>query len=58
MRIIINLKDGSDNRILAIRAAGHLIEHPEKADALMEYENGVRMWVRRNKASISVWEQG
>ena len=59
MRIILHIKDGSDG-ILALRAARHLIANPEKPDALMQYggNGGPIVWARRNKASITAYEQG
>ena len=57
MKLILHIKDGSDG-ILALRAARHLIDHPEKADAVLQYggDAGTEVWARRNKASITAYE--
>ena len=59
MKIILHLKDGSDG-ILALRAARHLIDNPEKPDVLLQFgeDGGPIVWGRRNKASITAYEQG
>lgn len=60
IRIIINLKEGSEQYGLAMRAARYMVERPDKQDALLDYGDSnhpPRFYVRRNKASISVWEQ-
>ena len=56
IRITMNLIDPS-NGILGLRAAQYLIDKPEKTDALLEYGDSVTFYAKRNKASISVWEQ-
>lgn len=56
-RIILNIKN-MENVTLAARAARYLIDKPESTDALLDYGDGqVLIYARRNKASISVWEQ-
>ena len=61
MKLILHIRDGSDG-MLALRAARHLIDHPDKADALLEYSglDGRVMgtvWVKRGKASLIAHEQ-
>lgn len=58
MRIILNLKD-KNSILLAGRAGLYLLERPEQLDSLLSYgnENNIRFYARRNKKSISVWEQ-
>ncbi len=57
MKLILRINDGSDG-ILALRAARHLIDNPEKPDAILQYggDGGPTVWVRRNKASITAYE--
>ncbi|MFD1104254.1 hypothetical protein [Sphingobium olei] len=56
-KIILNV-DQRDNAMLALRAATYLLEHPEKADAVLDYGDGhAAMWARRGKRSIIVYEQ-
>lgn len=58
-RIILNIEDWS-NATLAVRAARYLIDNPDKADCLLEYgdsDNPPRMWARRGKSAIIVYEQ-
>jgi hypothetical protein len=59
VKLILRLRDGSDG-ILALRAARHLIDNPEKCDALLQYggDGGPQVWARRNKSSITAIEQG
>ena len=58
MKVILHLKPDSDG-ILALRAARHLIDNPEKRDAILQYgEGGPVVFARRNKASITAYEQG
>lgn len=62
MRIIMNLLDGSDNGLIAWRAAKWLMEQPAtQKDAILVYGDApsteIAMYVRRNKASITVYEQ-
>lgn len=57
-RIILHLIN--DSGILAIRAARHLLEQPEKDDALLEYGDSndpPTFYAKRNKHSVTVWEQ-
>ena len=56
IRITMNLIDVS-NGILGLRAVQYLIDKPEKADVLLEYGDNILFYAKRNKASISVWEQ-
>lgn len=58
-RIILNIEDWS-NATLAVRAARYLIDNPEKPDCLLEYgdsNNAPRMWAKRGKSAIIVYEQ-
>jgi hypothetical protein len=56
-RLILNI-NGTENAYLALRAARYLIDNPNSANALLDYGDGqVLMWAKRNKSSISVWEQ-
>ena len=56
-KIILNV-DQRSNAMLAYRAAMHLLDHPEKADALLDYGDGhARMWAKRGKGSVIVHEQ-
>lgn len=57
IRIILNLKNPDSSFVLAGRAGQYLVDNPEKNDALLEY-GGIKMfYAKRNKKSISVWEQ-
>lgn len=57
IKLILNTKDNT-NLILASRAADYLVNNPEKQDAILVYGDDVAtFYVKRNKASISVWEQ-
>lgn len=58
-RIILNIEDWS-NATLAVRAARYLIDNPDKSDCLLEYAYGgnpPRMWAKRGKSAIIVYEQ-
>ena len=58
-RIILNIEDWS-NATLAVRAARFLIDNPERTDCLLEYgdsKDPPRMWAKRGKGSIIVYEQ-
>jgi len=55
-KIILNIKDVG-NIVLAARAAKYLLDRPERIDALVEYGDTHRYYVKQNKKSISVWEQ-
>ncbi len=44
--------------ILAARALHWLVSNPEKKDAILSYEDSVTFYVRRNKSSISVFQEG
>jgi len=62
MKIIMRLLDGSDNGIVAWRAAKWLRDQPDtQKDAILVYgdtpSTEIVMYVRRNKASITVYEQ-
>ena len=59
MKLILHLKKDSDG-ILALRAATHLVQNPDKKDCIMQYggEGGPLVFARRNKASITAYEQG
>jgi hypothetical protein len=51
LRIILDLP-GPENAILAVRAAGHLLIEGHR-DGVLEFENGVRFWVRKTKTGVS-----
>ncbi|WDA36386.1 hypothetical protein [Sphingobium sp. YC-XJ3] len=57
-RIILNIEDWG-NATLAVRAARYLIDNPEKPDCLLEFESSSspRMWAKRGKSAIIVYEQ-
>ena len=55
-KVILNIRN-VDNIALAARAAKFRLERPERIDALLDYENVARDYVKQNKKSISVWEQ-
>jgi len=58
-RVILNIEDWS-NATLAVRAARYLIDNPKKPDCLLEYGDSndpPRMWAKRGKGSIIVYEQ-
>jgi len=55
-KIILNIKN-LDEVSLASVAARYLINHPEKEDVVLQYNDRVTFFVKRNKSSISVWEQ-
>lgn len=55
-KIILNIKNLNDG-FLAALAAKYLINLPEREDAILQYNDRVIYYVKRNKASISVWEQ-
>lgn len=55
-RIILNVKN-MENGLLSYRAARHLIDNPDKIDAVLEYGEGIAtMYVKRGKGSIIVME--
>lgn len=41
-------------RQLALRAAEHLIEHPEKRDTIIVFDDGKEFWAYRTKAGSIV----
>ena len=56
MRVILHLADVRDG-LLAVRAAEAIWQEKTRpgTTTLIEYENGHRFQVNRNKQSISVW---
>jgi hypothetical protein len=57
MKFILNVEP--DNLIIGARAAAWMHAHASKKDAILSYgeHSPVVMFVRRNKASISVFQE-
>lgn len=62
-KLIFHLKN-TNSGIVAMRAAKFLLERPDREDALLEYTTSFMydevkhsFYVKRNKASITVWQQ-
>lgn len=54
MKLTINSEP--DNFVLAIRAAKWLLANPKHKDAIIAYENGCDIYVKRTKAGMAATE--